>query len=69
MVPVKESVSCSPSVGVAVAVEGENSGGSAEQRDRYLRHCRTECKFELCMLPLTMCAVLCVRTDKQVLVN
>ena len=30
----KKSVSCPPSVGVAVAVEGENSGGSAEQRDR-----------------------------------
>ena len=28
----KKSVSCSPSVGVAKAVEGENWGGSAEQR-------------------------------------
>ena len=34
----KESVNCSLSVGVAVAVEGENSGGSAEQRNMYLSH-------------------------------
>ena len=29
----KESVSCPPSVGVAVAVKGENSGGSAENSE------------------------------------
>ena len=34
----KESVTCPFSVGVAVAVEGENWGGSAEQRDTVHPH-------------------------------